>query len=56
VGRIDLQLAAYGKERNIPQALFTVLEKQKQALLVFKEAYGAVVTPNQLADRNASAV
>ena len=48
IGRIDLQIAAYGKEQNIPQKIFDVLNEQKQDLLALKEKYGAVVKPTQL--------
>ena len=45
VGRIDLQMDAYGKEENIPAKLFEVLTEQKQGLLALKEKFGAVVSP-----------
>jgi len=48
VGRIDLQLEAYGKETNIPQKLFEILQKQRQQLMALKDKYGAIVTPKQL--------
>ena len=53
VGRIDLQIEAYGKEVNIPQRLFAILKKQREELLVLKDKYGAIVTPKQLAESNA---
>jgi phosphoenolpyruvate carboxykinase (GTP) len=46
--RIDLQIAAYGKEADIPKALFDVLKEQQEGLQRLKEKYGAVVTPDQL--------
>lgn len=48
IGRIDLQLEAYGKEDNIPQKLFDILNKQKQELEALKAEFGPVVTPQQL--------
>ena len=48
VDRIDLQLEAYGKETNIPQKLFDILQKQREELLALKDKYGAIVTPQQL--------
>ncbi len=50
VKRIDLQLEAYGKEENLPDKLFEILKKQRQALTGFKEKFGAVVTPAQLVE------
>ncbi|MEE8542156.1 MAG: phosphoenolpyruvate carboxykinase (GTP), partial [Desulfobacterales bacterium] len=48
VKRIDLQLEAYGKEKNIPERLFDILRKQKGELSALKEKFGPVVTPAQL--------
>ena len=48
VARIDLQLEAYGKEKNIPEKLFEILKQQRQGLMDLKEKYGPVVTPQQL--------
>lgn len=48
VKRIDLQLEAYGKEKNIPERLFDILRKQKGELQALKENFGPVVTPAQL--------
>jgi len=52
LARIDLQAAAYGKEKKIPQRLFQILETQKNGLLALKEKFGPVVSPAQLADTN----
>jgi phosphoenolpyruvate carboxykinase (GTP) len=52
LGRIDLQIEAYGKETNIPPKLFEVLKKQREDLLTLKEKYGSIVTPVQLAEAN----
>ncbi len=48
IARIHLQLESYGKEPNIPEKLFEVLNMQKEALLCLKESFGAIVTPDQL--------
>jgi phosphoenolpyruvate carboxykinase (GTP) len=48
VARIDLQHAAYGKEKNLPGKLFEVYDEQKSGLLGLKGKFGAVVTPDQL--------
>jgi phosphoenolpyruvate carboxykinase (GTP) len=48
INRIDMQIEAYGKEKNIPQKLFDILNKQRQELETLKEKYGPIVTPKQL--------
>jgi len=48
LGRIDLQIDAYGKEDNIPDRLFDILKRQRAELFALKEKYGPVVTPAQL--------
>ncbi len=48
VSRIDLQLGAYGKEANLPQKLFDILNRQRNALLALKDSFGPVVLPAQL--------
>ena len=48
LGRIDLQLDAYGKEDNIPGRLFDILNRQRAELIALKEKYGPIVTPAQL--------
>ena len=48
VDRIDLQVEAYGKEKNIPQKLFDILKEQRLQLVELKDKYGEIVTPNQL--------
>lgn len=53
LARVDLQIEAYGKETNIPQKLFDILKKQRQALLALKAKYGAIVTPRQLEEESA---
>ena len=54
VARIDLQVEAYGKEKNIPPRLFDILNRQRAELIALKEKYGAVVTPQQLEDNKSS--
>jgi len=46
--RIDLQLAAYGKEANVPDRLFEVLNEQKEGLLALREKYGPIIEPSVL--------
>ena len=48
LARIDLQMAAYAKEENIPQRLFEVLGEQREGLMVLKEKFGPIATPTQL--------
>jgi len=48
VSRIDLQVEAYGKEVGIPDRLFDILKKQREALLLLRGTYGPVVSPDQL--------
>jgi len=52
IARIDLQIEAYGKEKNIPQKLFDIYKEQRQELVALKDKYGAVVTPKQLSEAN----
>ena len=53
IARIDLQIEAYGKEKNIPQKLFDIYKEQRQELVELKDKYGAIVTPKQLAEASA---
>ncbi|NNK84358.1 MAG: phosphoenolpyruvate carboxykinase (GTP), partial [Desulfobacterales bacterium] len=39
--RIDLQVEAYGKEKNIPQKLFDILQQQRKELVELKDKYGS---------------
>lgn len=50
--RIDLQIKAYGKEKNVPGRLFEVLNEQKEELLVLKKIFGPVVTPADIMKYN----
>ena len=54
IGRIDLQIEAYGKEDNIPQKLFDILNKQKQELEALRAKFGSIVTPQQLESAGAA--
>ncbi len=49
IGRIDLQREAFGKEENIPDKFFKLLDDQKTGLLALKEKFGAIVKPRDLA-------
>jgi phosphoenolpyruvate carboxykinase (GTP) len=49
VKRIDLQIEAYGKEKNLPAVCMAVLNDQKKGLLELKERFGSVVKPADLA-------
>ncbi len=48
VSRVDLQIDAYGKEKNIPTKLFDILKEQRRELSALKEKFGPIVTPQQL--------
>ncbi len=48
INKIDLQIEAYQKEKNIPARLFEILHEQKEGLLKLKEKYGPIVTPAAL--------
>jgi phosphoenolpyruvate carboxykinase (GTP) len=53
VTRIDLQLEAYGKEKNIPEKLFQILKEQRKRLLKLEQKYGSIVSPKQLEEADA---
>jgi phosphoenolpyruvate carboxykinase (GTP) len=48
VARIDMQAEAYGKEPDLPERLFEVLNKQRKGLMALRDKYGPIVTPSQL--------
>jgi phosphoenolpyruvate carboxykinase (GTP) len=48
IGRIDLQVDAYGKEKNIPERLFAILKQQRQELMALRDKYGPIARPEQL--------
>jgi phosphoenolpyruvate carboxykinase (GTP) len=54
IARIDLQLEAYGKEPNIPERLFEVLNEQKEELLALGDTFGNIITPFQLEEYSSS--
>jgi phosphoenolpyruvate carboxykinase (GTP) len=45
IARIDLQIEAYGKEDNIPTALFDVLHEQRKGLVALKDKFGPIIKP-----------
>jgi phosphoenolpyruvate carboxykinase (GTP) len=48
IGRIDLQVEAYGKEDNVPPKFFDLLKEQRAGLQALKDKYGSIVSPAQL--------
>ena len=48
LARVDLQTEAYGKEPNIPNRLFEVLNQQRDELAALKEKYGPITSPADL--------
>ncbi len=48
VARIDMQKKAYGKEKNLPDRLFEVLDEQRAGLVALRDKFGPVVKPSQL--------
>ncbi len=48
VFRIDLQSDAYAKGTNIPQKIFDILNRQRNALLALRDTFGPVILPAQL--------
>ena len=48
ISRIDLQIEAYNKEKNIPKTLFKVLNEQREGLMSLRDKFGAIVTPSEL--------
>jgi phosphoenolpyruvate carboxykinase (GTP) len=49
LARIELQKAAYAKEKNVPSRLFEVYDEQKGGLEALKARFGSIVKPEQLA-------
>jgi len=49
---IDLQIKAYGKEKDIPGRLFEVLNEQRGELQNLRQVFGSVVTPADLLKHN----
>jgi phosphoenolpyruvate carboxykinase (GTP) len=54
LARVDLQTEAYGKEPNIPNRLFDVLNQQRNELAALKEQYGPIASPADLTARSAN--
>ncbi|MFH1976529.1 MAG: phosphoenolpyruvate carboxykinase (GTP) [Pseudomonadota bacterium] len=54
IAMIDLQIDAYGKEKEIPGKLFEVLNEQRGQLLNLKQIFGSVVTPADMLKHNTS--
>ena len=54
LARVDLQIEAYGKEPNIPNRLFEVLNQQRNELAALKEKYGPIASPADLTANAAS--
>ncbi len=52
IAMIDLQIKAYGKEKNIPGKLFEVLNEQRMELQNLKQIFGPVVTPADILKHN----
>jgi len=50
LARIDLQIEAYGKEKNIPERLFEILNDQKEELTALKARHGNIVLPEKLVE------
>ncbi len=48
IKRINLQIKAYGKEKNIPPLFFEILETQRKELLELKSRHGSIVSPFDL--------
>jgi phosphoenolpyruvate carboxykinase (GTP) len=46
--RIALQREAFGKEKDLPGALFEVYDEWAKGLMTLKEAHGSIVTPDKL--------
>lgn len=48
VARLELQIAAYRKEKNIPPRCFEVLNEERDGLLKLKEKFGSIISPYSL--------
>ena len=49
IKRIELQEAAYAKEKGLPPKLPQILARQKEGLLALKKAHGSIVSPDVFA-------
>jgi phosphoenolpyruvate carboxykinase (GTP) len=52
IAMIDMQIKAYGNEKNIPGRLFEVLNEQRSGLQSLKNIFGPVVTPADIQKNN----
>jgi len=50
IKRLEFQIDAYSKEKNIPETLFKVLHGQKEELMVLRKKKGAIVAPTDMTD------
>jgi phosphoenolpyruvate carboxykinase (GTP) len=48
IARIEMQIAAYRKETDIPVRLFEILDEQLAGLTKLKQDLGPIVSPSQL--------
>jgi len=55
LGRIDLQEAAYKKEKNIPARLFEIYKEQREGLEALKAKYGSVMSVNHFYETGVTA-
>ncbi|MFK5951459.1 MAG: phosphoenolpyruvate carboxykinase (GTP) [Desulfobacterium sp.] len=49
IERLEFQIDAYSKEKNIPDTLFKVLHGQKEELMVLRQKKGTIVAPEEMA-------
>ncbi len=49
IKRLDFQIEAYSREKNIPDTLFKVLHGQKAELMLLRQHRGAIVSPLDMA-------
>ena len=49
IARIDMQVAAYKKETNVPDIYFKTQAAKKSRLEALKASNGSIVSPDQLA-------
>ncbi len=52
LARIEMQKAAYSKEKHIPGRFFVILDDWHRGLLHLKECFGSVVSPYRIAEAN----
>ena len=54
VNRLELQQKAYRREENIPDRFFEILEEERNELVLLKENFGSVVSPDQILNDNSA--